>query len=231
MRENRRLDGLLAEFRSLTKRQLLNRAPTDIASMIEHVLAVQSPVLTGAGIVARMELEPQLPVLDVDDGKLTQVLLNLTKNAVEAMGSEGGSLVGSSLKREHLRCDRGSDSGRGVPVDLDIFAPFKTTKQAGTGLGLAVARQIAKHTAEHWSTSRAAPGPPFAWFSRASLRRTATSEYGGASRKTCGERRLRADPSGDAAEPVPYLGGCCRTQSWRRSCFAPRTHAGARHRH
>lgn len=144
LKENRRLEGLLAEFRSLTKRQLLKRAPTDVAGLVEHVLAVQSPVLEGSGVVIRTELPPSLPVVDVDDAKLTQVLLNLTKNAVEAMGPEGGELTIRAARDGATVVIEVADNGPGIPDGLDIFAPFQTTKEAGTGLGLAVARQIAE---------------------------------------------------------------------------------------
>ncbi len=143
LKENRRLQGLLTEFRSLTKRQLLKRAPTDIGALIEHVLAVQAPVIEESSVEARIELEPSLPVAELDDGKLTQVLLNLTKNAVEAMGDAGGVLLLRASYDDRFVVVDVVDTGPGIPDDLDVFVPFQTTKETGTGLGLAVARQIA----------------------------------------------------------------------------------------
>lgn len=76
-----------------------------------------------------------------DQEKLAQVLLNLCKNAVEAM-PEGGTLTvrGSSVGAQVLLAI--SDTGVGIPEGFNVFEPFTTTKDTGTGLGLAIVQQI-----------------------------------------------------------------------------------------
>jgi signal transduction histidine kinase len=78
-----------------------------------------------------------------DPQRLKQVLLNLCRNAIEAMPAGG-------LLTLRARCQDGevvlevSDTGVGIPADAleRVFEPFYTTKEAGTGLGLAVCRRI-----------------------------------------------------------------------------------------
>jgi signal transduction histidine kinase len=76
-----------------------------------------------------------------DAGKLKQVLLNLCKNAVEAMAG-GGTLTIRGHHFAGLVSLEITDTGVGIPADVDIFQLFKTTKDYGTGLGLVIVRQI-----------------------------------------------------------------------------------------
>ncbi len=162
LKENRRLQGLLVEFRSLSKRQVLRRAPTDIAKLIDDIVELQAPVFEAAGLELQIDVDAALPLLELDHAKLTQVLLNLTKNTVEALDSKPGQVLLRARSRVDTVIIDVVDNGPGIPADFDVFAPFKTTKEVGTGLGLAVARQVAEAhggTLEHVVTE--APGATF----------------------------------------------------------------------
>jgi signal transduction histidine kinase len=94
-------------------------------------------------------LDPDTPEVAIDAGQTRQVLINVVRNAAESMTEAGGRV----LVCTHPREDDGArlvieDDGPGIPQDLKgrIFEPFFTTKKGGTGLGLAVCRQI---VAEH----------------------------------------------------------------------------------
>lgn len=141
MGEIRRLTQLLEEFRSLARRQTLNLQPVPLATLVTDLLAAEAPYYRACGIRVEQVLPPELPVISADKEKLRQVLLNLCKNAVEAM-PQGGTLT----VRAHCSGNRVSlevsDTGIGIPAGVDIFAPFVTTKAQGTGLGLTVVRQI-----------------------------------------------------------------------------------------
>jgi two-component system sensor kinase FixL len=76
-------------------------------------------------------------VLD-DAEKLKQVVLNLCKNAVEAM-PEGGRLTVCARCEAKQVCVEVADTGVGIPPGVNIFEPFVTTKAEGTGLGLSIA--------------------------------------------------------------------------------------------
>jgi two-component system sensor histidine kinase HydH len=84
---------------------------------------------------------PGVPPIGVDEDKLKQALLNLFKNAVEAMPN-GGDLILAVAHSDDQVVIKISDTGSGIAPDVDIFAPFYTTKKEGTGLGLIVVRQI-----------------------------------------------------------------------------------------
>jgi len=141
MGEIRRLSLLLDEFRTLARRQTLHCKPLQLAQLVTDVLTTEAAQFETAGVQVTQHVPPDLPVISADGEKLKQVLLNLCKNAVEAM-PQGGTLsvcvthVGSYL---HLDI---SDTGVGIPDGVDIFEPFVTTKAQGTGLGLTITRQI-----------------------------------------------------------------------------------------
>jgi len=139
--EINRLQSLLQGWRALARPQQLNLQPTSLATLTAEVLRAQVPYYIERGIQLEQIFSPEFPLVIADQEKLAQVLLNLCKNAVEAM-LQGGTLTlrGCSTKAHVLL--EVSDTGVGIPEGLNIFEPFTTTKEAGTGLGLAIVQQI-----------------------------------------------------------------------------------------
>lgn len=137
-----RLGSLLHEFRSLARPQKLNLQPTDLMSLTTEFLAVEEPQYAERGIRVELNFSPDLPLVAVDGQKLKQVLLNLCKNAVEAMQTGGGLLTLKGRRDGDQVVLEIQDSGGGIPEGVDIFEFFTTTKPQGTGLGLAIVRQI-----------------------------------------------------------------------------------------
>jgi PAS domain S-box-containing protein len=136
-----RLGALLHEFRSLAKPQRLDLSQTDLAALVAELLAAQAAEFAAKRIEARQDFPQDLPLIMADPRRLTQALLNLCKNAAEAM-PQGGKL---SVRGRHFNDSVSvevSDTGIGIPDDFPLFELFKTTKENGTGLGLAVVRQI-----------------------------------------------------------------------------------------
>lgn len=148
-----RLNGLMAQLLDLTGPPRLERRPVNIHEVIDRVISIES-----AGAPPRLRIlrsfDPSLPPVVGDAGRLTQVLLNLVRNAIEASPPEGIVTVSTRMETSYyvgratgraqfLSIDVG-DQGAGVaPENLDrIFSPFFTTKTGGTGLGLAISQRI-----------------------------------------------------------------------------------------
>jgi len=139
--EIHRLSSLLQEMRSLGRPSQLALHPTDVACVVAKVLKTQFSHDQERVFNLEQDFPATLPLIVADQEKLHQVLLNLCKNAVEAM-PEGGtlSLRGSSAGAQV--CVEVRDTGGGIPEGINIFEPFTTTKPGGTGLGLAIVRQL-----------------------------------------------------------------------------------------
>lgn len=115
----------------------------DPAQMVLSVTEFARAELRQAGIELTVDVAQDLPEIDADENQLRQALLNLIRNAKEAM-PEGGRLRVELARREKEVVLRVSDTGAGIPADAQarIFEPFFSTKTKGTGLGLALVRQI-----------------------------------------------------------------------------------------
>src|SRR5699024_10858986 len=110
-------------------------------------------------ISLRLDLPEALPVLSLDQNKIRQVFYNLFRNAEEAM-PEGGVISVSAWEEEQQIFIRVTDSGPSIPREFlpTLFEPLVTHKKEGTGLGLAVCREILK--AHQGSISAASDGTP-----------------------------------------------------------------------
>jgi PAS domain S-box-containing protein len=142
--EIKRLANLVTEFLDFARPKPPELKPTSLIKLMEHACGLIDASARTAGV--QLTCDP--PGADVefpaDTAKLTQVLLNLLNNAVEAVGSAGGGNV-------LLRGRRGprqvlldvEDDGPGLPSpDAPIFDAFYSTKEGGTGLGLAITHRI-----------------------------------------------------------------------------------------
>lgn len=120
-------------------------APTDLARVVREAVEGLRELAASRQVTLEVEAPPAVPPLEAVPQRLRQCLDNLVKNAIEA--SEGGGLVRVVLAQatdgEHLLVEV-VDTGRGMPPELlsEIFQPFFTTKEEGTGLGLTVVRQV-----------------------------------------------------------------------------------------
>jgi signal transduction histidine kinase len=93
------------------------------------------------GITVQLQFNSPLPPVMADADKIKQVILNLCKNAVEAM-PDGGCLILRGYHSGQMAVLEISDSGVGIPEGMNIFERFKTTKADGSGLGLPLVQQI-----------------------------------------------------------------------------------------
>ena len=138
-----------------------------IAREVDRLAAVTEEYLRFARLprpqLAQVDLSPRLPALLADAGQLRQLLLNLVRNAKEAMPA-GGELRISTSPEDDSAVVLVRDFGSGIePERLQrIFDPFFTTKERGTGLGLALSQQIAQeHGGELSCESTSGAGATF----------------------------------------------------------------------
>lgn len=156
-----RLQSLLQGWRVLARPQQLNLQPTSLAGLVADVLRAQVPYYVERDIHLEQSVPRELPLVMADQEKLAQVLLNLCKNAVEAM-PRGGTLTIRGSCAEGQVSLAVSDTGVGVAAEVNIFEPFTTTKETGTGLGLAIVQQIvATHRGTITYTSTPGQGATF----------------------------------------------------------------------
>ena len=141
-KEGGRLDRLLSNLLDFAKPRQPQIQPVSIGQIVGAVVTLAGHTAERHGIELRAEVPP-LPPVQGDAEQLQQVILNLTLNAIQAM-PEGGRIVLSAGREDGAFAIRVSDEGHGIPNEnLErIFDPFYTTKESGTGLGLAVAHQI-----------------------------------------------------------------------------------------
>ena len=140
-REIARLDGLVEEFLSLSTIDRLSLREASLDEVVREALALMGPLARQRGIEVVEEFSGTLPPLRLDREKIKQVLINLIRNAVEAM-SGGGTLTVSMDSADGCAIVRVADTGGGIEPGLDVFDFFMTTKRGGTGLGLPIAKRI-----------------------------------------------------------------------------------------
>jgi two-component system nitrogen regulation sensor histidine kinase GlnL len=161
VREVDRLEGLVTQLNTLREPRPLRRRPVNVHRVLHDVLSLQRRTPDWGSVVVRTAFDPSLPPVLGDADQLTQVFLNLVRNAVEALGGRGELHVGTRVETGlQVRLPEGTlklasvaigDTGPGVPADVEaqLFTPFCSTKARGSGLGLAVCHRIVR---EHGGT-------------------------------------------------------------------------------
>jgi two-component system sensor kinase FixL len=138
-----RLNLLLRDFRALSRREKFNFRGTSVQGLVTEALELELPRLKELGVEVRYEFPERLPEIAVDADKMKQVILNLVNNSVDAM-PQGGKLIVKATTSDDAVVFEISDTGHGIPPDVDVFESFFTTKPYGTGIGLAVVREIVR---------------------------------------------------------------------------------------
>ncbi len=141
--EVQRLSGLSDQYLSMARRKPPDFETTDLKTLIVAAADFIRRDLSRHGIQLDLDVGADLPLLQLDQGQFRQALFNLVRNAREAM-VEGGTITVRAQRRSNEVVVSVADTGPGVAADTvaQLFDPFFTTKSHGTGLGLAVTRQI-----------------------------------------------------------------------------------------
>jgi signal transduction histidine kinase len=146
-REVLRMETMLSTILAFSKKEMLCFGECQVPRVIEEALELEYDALLRGSVRLVTEIAEPLPVIQGDEQKLRQVMINLLANARQAM-SAGGVLT----VRAYLTTLRGDaavtveveDTGSGIPAETlrNIFNPFFTTKEGGTGLGLPISHRI-----------------------------------------------------------------------------------------
>jgi two-component system sensor histidine kinase HydH len=119
--------------------------PVEVAKVVGHVCELLRPEAAARGVVVAMQVPDSLPPVIADSAQLTQALVNLVINAIQAVERNGRVEVSARMyERDGVLTIAVHDSGPGIPADKQsvIFEPFFTTKAEGSGLGLWIVQQI-----------------------------------------------------------------------------------------
>ena len=138
-----RVNRVISELLEFARPIQLELKKTKIFELVDKALRLIKYEADPAGIKIISSVEPDLPEVEVDKDRLTQVLLNIFINAIQAMAAGGSLSVNVKAMENRLQFDI-SDTGSGISAEdqANIFNPYFTTKKRGTGLGLAIAFKI-----------------------------------------------------------------------------------------
>jgi signal transduction histidine kinase len=165
VKEARRAAEIVTHVRSLFKKEEIARAVLDVNEIIADTVTLVREEAYRRSISVRTELDPKLPRISADRVQLQQVLMNLMLNGLEAMkGTNGELTIRSQRDKVGQPLISVSDLGVGLPAGKSekIFDAFFTTKQQGTGMGLAISRSIiTSHGGRLWAASNSGHGATF----------------------------------------------------------------------
>ena len=146
----RRADGVMhfvESYRQISRTPEVRRRQFELLPWAEELERIFRASDAAAGVAFELEVERETLMLDADPDLMSQVLINLLRNAAEAADANSDApevqMSFELTKGGRIQIDV-ADNGAGVPEALrhDIFLPFFTTKVKGTGVGLSLARQI-----------------------------------------------------------------------------------------
>jgi signal transduction histidine kinase len=160
--EVKRLDTLVNDFLLFSRADRVQHSAADLDLLVDEVMRLLRPEARASGVTLRRQRagEP-LPQFPMDAEKMKQVVINLVRNAIEAMPGGGGVVVESGLSDGQARLAV-RDDGPGLPEGIDVFQVFVTTKPGGTGLGLSIVQQIIlQHGGEIRAESQPGQGTSF----------------------------------------------------------------------
>jgi signal transduction histidine kinase len=139
--EIRRLDRVVQTFLNFTRPVEVRMEPLDLNTIVNQVVALASMEAAERGVTIKKELLPGQLIVKGDADMLKQALLNVILNGCQAMPEGGILIVSTAVNEEDQARIIVSDSGIGIPDEARerIFNLYYTTKQGGTGIGLAQA--------------------------------------------------------------------------------------------
>ena len=158
-----RLERLVANLGDFTKEYRLVKRPADINSVIKDVIRIMKGICDSGKHIFRHSLSEDVNEVDCDPDKMKQVFINVISNGLEAM-NDGGVISISTERIDKMIEIKIHDTGTGIPEEdlKNIFEPFYTTRERGSGLGLSISFKLMEaHDGDIWVESRPGEGTTF----------------------------------------------------------------------
>jgi len=141
--EVQRLEKFLADMSTFTRGAPPQKTVGDLLALIREVAELMDDAFKEQRVVFHLHAEGPIPAFAFDAGQIHQVMINLFKNALEAMPGGGELIIRTQIQGDYLVLNI-TDTGHGIPPEQlpHLFTPFFTTKPGGTGLGLTICRGL-----------------------------------------------------------------------------------------
>ena len=142
-KEVRRVNGIIEQFLTLSRPFELNVRISSLQDLLNNLVTLFREEASSQGITIQAQLDSGLPLIKMDSEKLTQALINIMKNGIQAMEKGGVLRIETKPFKDHVEVII-SDAGSGIPPEQieRIFNYYYTTKEKGVGLGLPIAHRI-----------------------------------------------------------------------------------------
>jgi signal transduction histidine kinase len=143
LKEIRRVNEIIEQFLTLSRPFQLNLRESSLQDLLKNLVTFFQEEVSSLGITLQTEIPSELPLIKMDPERLTQALINIMKNGMQAMGQGGSLRIETKSLKEGVEVII-SDSGSGIPPEQmeKIFNYYYTTKEKGVGLGLPIAHRI-----------------------------------------------------------------------------------------
>jgi len=149
-----RSGDIIRRMRAFVERGETARQPEQLDALVAEASALALVGLGDRGVTMKFTRDPDLPPVIADRVQVQQVLLNLLRNAMEAMETSAvRELTLGTARWDSMVAVSVADTGSGIPaaIEAQLFQPFVTTKSAGMGIGLSVCRAIVEaHGGRLW---------------------------------------------------------------------------------
>ncbi|HEY5239628.1 MAG TPA: PAS domain S-box protein [Rhizomicrobium sp.] len=156
-----RAGQIIRRLREFVEKRQVSRSPEDINDVVEDAVALSLVASSDVNVELETSLAPNLPPVMMDRVQIQQVLVNLIRNAIEAMQGMPAKKIVVSTRAGDAHVDVAvADTGPGIPDDVAqrLFQPFVTTKSTGMGIGLMICRSIMEAHGGNLSMTRRPEG-------------------------------------------------------------------------
>jgi signal transduction histidine kinase len=159
------LNGFMRSFADVVRLPAPNRTRQELRPILQNLVRLLTPAVERRAIRWKWDVQADPIVVTIDRSQIEQALVNVLKNAMEAIGSDGTITIRLLPHASANAATRGvviiEDTGPGIPDEAraNLFTPFFSTKETGQGIGLTLVQEIlTQHQCEY--SLESAPGGP-----------------------------------------------------------------------